>query len=596
MIVEEIIPELKTWWNKLFGWTGLFNKRLGRHVRFDERSKNYRVVLDGKPVELCDKMWERNLPALNQGSLGSCHDSETEVLTSDGWKFWSETSGEDRLASVCSITRNVIFERPARLFKVDFDGELIYGSTSTIDFAVTPDHQMLVRKWNSAQGTLEKSYSLVSAANLGWYSGLMNRVVWGGDQFFALDEYVIPGDPHGKHVPLRENMHIPIALWMQFLGIYLAEGTILLEPGVYKIQLAASKAREKDYIRQLLRDMGIHSFEGSDRFTFENKRIYTAMCNLGLRGVRAPQKFVPKFVFQQSAENIRQLLHGHFIGDGSIDKGLRAHYTSSKRLADDLQTLIFLSGDESGISSRPPRCSTMKDGRTVIGRYPEYRVSVRQRKGLSIERKHCISHRQYSGPVYCAEMPTHHTLVTRRNGKILISGNCTGNAVVGLLATHPNDIDGIADNTNFSEGLAVNLYSRATELDQYVGTYPPDDTGSSVLSAMKAAKEYLLIEEYRWCFGLEDVLRTLSYVGPVAIGVNCYAGFYRPDSKGLIKISGERRGGHAVELLGIDAKNKVVWGINSWGRWWGKCGRFCMSFDDLNRLLKERGEAVTIVR
>lgn len=596
MIIEEIIPEFKTLWNKLFGWTGLFNKRLGRHIRFDERSRNYRVILDGHPVELCDKMWERKLPALQQGSVGSCHDSETEVLTDDGWKLWTEIVGDEHLASVCPVTRNVIFERPTRLFKVDFDGELICGNTSTIDFAVTPDHQMLVRKWSQAQGTLEESYSFISAANLGWYSGLMNRVVWGGNQSSDLDEYIIPGDPHGKHKPLRENMHIPIALWMQFLGIYLAEGTVLSEPGVYKIQLAASKAREKDYIRQLLRDMGIHSFEGSDRFTFENKRVYTAMCDLGLKGVKAPQKFVPKFVFQQSAENIRQFLHGHFIGDGSTNKGRRAHYTSSKRLANDLQTLIFLSGDESGISSRLPRCSTMRDGRIVIGRYPEYRVSVRQSKGLSIERKHCISRRQYSGPVYCAEMPTHHTLVTRRNGKILISGNCTGNAVVGLLATRPNDVDGIADNTEFSEGLAVDLYSLATELDQFTGTYPPDDTGSSVLSAMKAAKEFLLIEEYRWCFGLEDVLRTLSYVGPVAIGVNWYAGFDKPTSKGLIKISGSVRGGHAVELLGIDVRKKIVWGINSWGKWWGKCGRFCISFADLDRLLKERGEAATVAR
>ncbi len=32
----------------------------------------------------------------------------------------------------------------------------------------------------------------------------------------------------------------------------------------------------------------------------------------------------------------------------------------------------------------------------------------------------------YDNMVYCATMPTYHTLITRRNGKILISGNCSG--------------------------------------------------------------------------------------------------------------------------------------------------------------------------
>jgi hypothetical protein len=174
-------------------------------------------------------------------------------------------------------------------------------------------------------------------------------------------------------------------------------------------------------------------------------------------------------------------------------------------------------------------------------------------------------------------------------------GSCTGNAIVGLLATNPNNLDGLGDDVDFSQNLAIDLYSRATELDQFSGQYPPTDTGSSVLSAMKAAKEAMLIKEYRWCFGIEDVLRTLAYVGPVAVGVNWYAGFDKPDLSGRVRITGERRGGHAFELLGIDVEKKLVWGINSWGRFWGKCGRFCISFDDLGRLLKERGEAVTVV-
>ena len=37
-----------------------------------------------------------------------------------------------------------------------------------------------------------------------------------------------------------------------------------------------------------------------------------------------------------------------------------------------------------------------------------------------------INEYEYNGMVYCAEVPTYHTLVTKKNEKILISGNCSG--------------------------------------------------------------------------------------------------------------------------------------------------------------------------
>lgn len=173
-------------------------------------------------------------------------------------------------------------------------------------------------------------------------------------------------------------------------------------------------------------------------------------------------------------------------------------------------------------------------------------------------------------------------------------GSCSGNSCVGLLATEPNCHDGVGDNIKFDEDLAVKIYSKATEIDPFQGTYPPTDTGSSVLSTMKVAKSLGLISEYKWCFGVEEVLIALSNLGPVAVGVKWYEGFQKPDCDGLVKISGNIRGGHAFELIGIDVEKRVVWAMNSWGKFWGKNGMFCFSFEDLDRLLKENGEAVMI--
>jgi hypothetical protein len=202
-------------------------------------------------------------------------------------------------------------------------------------------------------------------------------------------------------------------------------------------------------------------------------------------------------------------------------------------------------------------------------------------------------------PVILDGVPTElRSVMWRRTLPALNQGrksSCTGNAVVGVLATEPNSSDGVADTIQFNQDLALKLYSLATTLDSFGWEYPPTDKGSSCLAAMKAAKKLGLIKEYRWCFGIQDVLRTLSYVGPVVTGINWYSGFNSPDSSGEIHLSGDPTGGHAIQLIGIDVVGKKVWAVNSWGTRWGIDGRFSISFDLMEQLLAERGEGVVAV-
>jgi len=111
---------------------------------------------------------------------------------------------------------------------------------------------------------------------------------------------------------------------------------------------------------------------------------------------------------------------------------------------------------------------------------------------------------------------------------------------------------------------------------------------------MKALRDLKLVKGYKWCFGLDDVLKTLSTVGPVEVGVNWYEGFDKPDAHGLVKLSGSVRGGHAFELLGVDVEQQLVWAMNSWGEDYALHGRFAFSWKDLDRLLHEEGEASTV--
>ena len=534
-----------------------------------------------------------------QAELGSCHDDKTQVLTRTGWKLFSELREEEELATVSPLTREVSYDKPTRIVRIPFKGELVCSQTKYTNFRVTPDHKMLVRPWNSQQRILKGEYELVPAEKIGFYSGLMNRVVWEGsnqEEFYNLE-----GVEH-KRKSYRESVSVPKRLIMRFLGIFLAEGTLLYGHKTrvsYGVQLTAVKERERSFIRELMDNMGISYTELPDRFKFDDKRIHLWLCGLGFHKVHAPQKFVPSFVFEESAQMIQEFLLGHFVGDGSEDKGgVRAHYTSSKQLADDLQRLIFLSGNESVLSSRETRNSVMVDGRVVQGRYPEYRVSVCEKKNLILDRKKQVSREFYEGEVFCAEVPTHHTLVTRREGKILISGNCTANAI-GAAIEYNQVKQGVPHSTPSRLFIYYNERVLLGTIEEDSGAMlrdgiktvakegaPPEDLWPYHIQKFRdkpsketydEAKKYQVVLYQRISRDLNQMKTCLATGFPFCFGFTVFPFFESREvaRTGIVpmpKSDDEVFGGHAVLAVGYDDEKQHFIFRNSYGKGWGDKG------------------------
>ena len=169
-------------------------------------------------------------------------------------------------------------------------------------------------------------------------------------------------------------------------------------------------------------------------------------------------------------------------------------------------------------------------------------------------------------------------------------GSCTGNAMAGVLMTEPLWTRG----RTLVEADAVALYQSATTLDGIRGKYPPDDTGSSGIGVMKAAVKAKYIAGYAHTFSLQQLLGSLVRF-PGILGVNWYDSFDAPASDGQCRLtsSARVRGGHEVEMFGIDVAKKRVWCYNSWGPTWGGRGNgtFYFSWSTLQRLLGEKGDA-----
>lgn len=168
-------------------------------------------------------------------------------------------------------------------------------------------------------------------------------------------------------------------------------------------------------------------------------------------------------------------------------------------------------------------------------------------------------------------------------------GSCTGNAMAGALMTSPYYTAG----RSLAEAAAVQLYEQATHFDRTKGIYPPDDTGSTGLAVAKAATKDGYISAYSHAFGLQHALGALT-LAPVITGINWYTSFDEPLSTGECPLTADAtvRGGHEIELFGLDEENRQIWAYQSWGRTWGGLhnGTFWFSYTTFEQLLAEKGD------
>ncbi len=126
------------------------------------------------------------------------------------------------------------------------------------------------------------------------------------------------------------------------------------------------------------------------------------------------------------------------------------------------------------------------------------------------------------------------------------------------------------------------------------GSYPgaePQYEGTSVLAGVKVATRLGLYREYRWAFGLDDLILALGYAGPAVLGVDWYEDMFEPDAEGFLHVAGGVVGGHAILCNGVSLRRRAFRLHNSWGRSWGQDGAAWISFDDMEKLLHSKGEA-----
>lgn len=356
-----------------------------------------------------------------------CMDPETEVLTPSGWEKWNTALNakevlafdpRDGLTKRVPVTGQV--KRPM------LDHEVMYGIKSPhLDLLVSDKHRLLVK----ATSNTAKHWKFEEAETASM-RGSMFRIP-------------VAAECDNEDCGLSDAE-------LHFLGWFQSDGTLNKHTGAIQISQSISKAAHLVHIRATIEGCGFKYGETAYRRKnvppTHNDQVVFSISRGDPRGTDkhlsgwarlAPwiDKSLPEVYDSMSSRDLRVMLEAWNMGDGWnhhdnvgwTPRTLRITCGDNKRMADRLQQLCVTRGLRCNISTVAPRGTAwhicfIKDTRTTtIAGIGDKDATIGDKKPY--KRSRLEKSEERPDFVWCLTNPLG-TLITRRNGKVSIVGNC----------------------------------------------------------------------------------------------------------------------------------------------------------------------------
>lgn len=171
------------------------------------------------------------------------------------------------------------------------------------------------------------------------------------------------------------------------------------------------------------------------------------------------------------------------------------------------------------------------------------------------------------------------------------TSRCTCEAGVGLLRTspHASRFTGRSKWDEPAERQAAYL-----DWQRFDPWWPQPHDGSTTDAPFRGLREAGEIVAWKWLFGEAEVREYLTWYGPVVVGTLWLDEMFYPGANSWLTLTGEVAGGHAYRIVQYSRTRDAYRIVNSWGYGWGAAGRAWLKSADLDWLLRQDGEAVTI--
>ncbi len=361
-----------------------------------------------------------------------CYDEETEILTEDGWKHHYEVRPDLMVATLQAETSSIEYQRPSTIFTCTYDGPMHHIQAKQVDLSVTPNHKLFAkilghRDWEflDACDIGGAGYRQIEFKKDGFWQGAQDEAFLTIPGAMVIKQYA-----SGPSTYQRQDIAVAYHDFMEFLGYYISEGCTCEPEGTrtnyvltrHIVEIAQKPGKTAENIDSCIMRLPFHAYRsidttGCQRWRIEEKSLLEFLKPLG----KAHEKFIPRWALKRENKDLQVLFRALIEGDGSVDhrSGWTRYYTTSRRLADDVQELAFKLGYSANISWVKPRRRQNPLG--------SYMVSIIQNRNTPLIRfngttgsYHEVTH--YRGVVWCVEVPNHIVYV-RRNGKPVWCGN-----------------------------------------------------------------------------------------------------------------------------------------------------------------------------
>ena len=378
------------------------------------------------------------------GISRACYDDKTEILTTNGWKLFKDLNSNDEVATLNPATHKVEFQRPTNYINYDYVGDLHYYKNQALDLAVSPNHKMYIKKYDVRK---DADYELVASENIN-----VNRfyidITFDIDNE-VLDDVVIKGYSYERklnngqsYTKTLPDLHFNKNDFVKFLAFYLSEGSTCYEKQngeSYRVTISQYEMPENNETRSLivntLKNMGLCPQLEAKAISFKSQVLGRFLKELGVSN----KKYIPFNLFSFfNKEYARNFIETYLKFDGNNYKGSKTLYTSSSKLAEQLQIVCSIAdistslqiidrvGQEHPINGVPVRHNFL-----------EYRIRLSDKRGryVVVKKNKHFTTKKYSGKIYCVEVPNH-VIYVRRNGIACWCGNCSHQLVRHRIASY----------------------------------------------------------------------------------------------------------------------------------------------------------------
>jgi len=356
-----------------------------------------------------------------------------QLLTDKGWIAIKDINIEEHRVATLSEAGKLHYEFPSAKFEYDHDGEMYRVRNKQVHVICTLNHRLYVKRRSG------KDYELIEAQHV------MGKMV----RFQKSMENVYPDVPSIQIGDSEYDMDS----WLQLVGMFVSDG-YTHDKVVY---ITAIKERKQAFLTEILTRLELpFRYSKDGKFVISGKKYKCAIEALEELNVGAFNKYLPEYSWNLSQRQSIVLLEALLQGDGHTmqykgEDSFSRYGTISPRLADDISRLavhcgwsgiVKIAEEPTGVARVGTRTMGARAGEKVeiTLQHTYYKVSIiKEQNQPWINKKKNETNEEglieYTGKVYCVEMPSSHTYYMRESPQdpSLIVGNSSRHGQKGTI-------------------------------------------------------------------------------------------------------------------------------------------------------------------